>query len=316
MATRPIIYKYPLDLTGHQPNNLVIGEPQTLPEGQNRAVVPNYGAFYAESLKVRDAVSGLLLVPHEQFLAVQLYQEATEKTGLEVCAVVVVIDPTVSAEVELEYQAIGGEFSYSVSNLREMLDSLDLDARPVLWGDLIGRPGQFPPAPHLHDAGDLYGFEYLVEGIDSIRHAILVGQEAALGELRQYITLVEGRVEEFQVRCLDAERRLYILENEKLFETHLSTINAHELQRLDLGFDQLTNASFLGPVQIVALTESVFEDLGEGLTELTATYQAHLTPTAHQETPASIGYSQLENGPYASLAAIRTQSEIAVNFLQ
>lgn len=195
MGTRPIIYKYPLDLTGHNPNNLVLGEPKKLPDGLNRAVVPNYGAFFTESLRVREVSSGRLLVPKEDYQAVQLYQEATQKSGLEVCAVIVVTNESVDSDIEVDYQAIGGEFSYSVSGLRNLLDDLDLDSRPVRWGDVLGKPNAYPPAPHLHDAGDLYGFEYLVEAIDSLRHAIMVGQEAALDELRDYIAVLEGRID-------------------------------------------------------------------------------------------------------------------------
>lgn len=195
MGTRPIIYKYPLDLTGHNPNNLVLGEPKKLPDGLNRAVVPNYGAFFTDSLRVREVSSGRLLVPKEDYQAVQLYQEATQKSGLEVCAVVVVTNTSVDSDIEIDYQAIGGEFSYSVSGLRNLLDDLDLDSRPVRWGDVLGKPNAYPPAPHLHDAGDLYGFEYLVEAIDSLRHAIMVGQEAALDELRDYIAVLESRID-------------------------------------------------------------------------------------------------------------------------
>ncbi|MBE0438315.1 MAG: hypothetical protein IBX57_00915 [Gammaproteobacteria bacterium] len=198
MANKPLIFKFPLDLTGKSPDNLVMGEPHTLPTGQlNRAVVPNYGAFFSESLVVTDADTGIPLVPHEQFKAVQLYQEATLKSGLEVCSVVLVTDPNVSSNILIDYQAIGGEFSYSVIALRIMLDELNLDERPVQWGDVLGKPLYFPPSPHLHDAGDIYGFEYLVEVLERIRYAILVGNEAALLELRQYIEGVEDEIKSF-----------------------------------------------------------------------------------------------------------------------
>jgi hypothetical protein len=303
MSTRPIIYKYPLDLTGHQPNNLVIGEPQTLPTGRNRAIVPNYGAFYAASLVIRDAASGTTLVPRSQFMAVQLYQEATERTGLEVCAVVVITDPTVSSEVLIDYQAIGGEFSYSVSNLRDMLDSLDLDSRPVLWGDVVGRPGQFPPAPHLHDAGDLYGFEYLVESIDSLRHAIMVGQESALGELRQYITLVEGNVVELQARCISAETRLFNLENQNTFSNHIYTTNPHQLTANQLALDGLVNAPYLSLNSVIGTGQEFIEWLISGSETIEQDYLEHIgNRLVHEETADTFGLLNVQNGSYMQLA--------------
>lgn len=202
MSSKPIIVKYPLDLTGNNPNNLVLGEPHELPDGTNRAIVPNYGAFYAESLAVKDADSGEYLQPREQFKAVQLYQEATEVTGLEVTTVVVVTDPLVSKNIEIDYQAVGGEFSHSVTALRNMLSDLDLDERPIKWGDIIGKPDAFPPAPHLHDAGDLYGFEYVVSALEQVYHGIIIGDEASHDEIRQYIHLVEQAIRAL-VQALD-----------------------------------------------------------------------------------------------------------------
>ncbi len=251
MGTRPIIYKYPLDLTGNSPNNLVLGEPHTLSPGVNRAVVPNYGAFFSESLVVREKGTGRVLVPREEFKAVQLYQEATSQTGLEVTAALVITSEEVGDEIEIDYQAIGGEFSYSVTGLREILDDLDLDSRPVRWGDMLGKPGQFPPAPHLHDAGDLYGFEYLVESIDRLRHAIMMGQEAALDELRQYIAHLETRLDE-EVQSKNDIKTLFNqwYEEKKLNEAfgyHLEdSANPHQVTRQQLGLQSLpVNESLL-----------------------------------------------------------------------
>lgn len=257
MGTRPIIYKYPLDLTGRNPNNLVLAEPHTLAPGVNRAFVPNYGAFYSESLVVRDLGTGLPLIPHEQYVAVQLYEEATQLTGLEVCTVIVVTDSNVSDLVDIDYQAIGGEFSYSVSALREMIDGLDLDERPVIWGSILGTPNAFPPAPHLHDAGDLYGFEYLVEALDGISFAILTGNEVRFEELRQFVIagLEHGGLEKSSSQdAIDGERDdvyltplkmrqafdvwvegLTTTDPEELFNQHMEQTNPHGTNATHLG---------------------------------------------------------------------------------
>ena len=183
MPSRPLIYKYPLDLTGVNLNNLVTAEPHTLPAGTNRAIVPNYGAFYSETVIIREVSSGIVLTPVQHYKATQLYQEATESSGKEVCAVIVITDESITSDIEVTYQAVGGEFSYSVKALRDMLDTLDLDERTVVWGDVLGTPSVFPAAPHLHDAGDLYGFEYLVEALESIRSAIIANNEVPVEQL-------------------------------------------------------------------------------------------------------------------------------------
>lgn len=236
MARRPEIIKYPLDLTGVNPNNLVRSEPHTLPAGTNRAIVPNYGAFYADSVIIRDANSGVILKPREQFKAVQLYQEATEKTGQEVCAVLVVTDTSITSDIEVTYQAIGGEFSYSVYALRQMLEDLDLDERPVVWGDVIGKPAAFPPAPHLHDAGDLYGFEYLVAALEQVYHGILVGDEAAHDAIRQYIDHVEQ-----VMRALNAATRRDL--TNALNDHKGDYSNSHNVTKAQVGLGSVANYS-------------------------------------------------------------------------
>lgn len=267
----PLIYKYPLDLTGINPTNLVLREVHTLPAGTNRAIVPNHGGYYSRSLVVRDMDSGNVLIPKEQFKAVQLYQEATEKTGLEVTSVVVVTDPNVSSNISIDYQAVGGEFSYSVLSLREMITDLDLDARPVAWGSLLGKPNGFPPAPHLHDAGDLYGFEYLVEAIDSVRRAILLGNEAVTDELIRRINTLDSKIlppatlaeaiagvrddvvltPRVAMAAFFQWNTIYLGE---AFYEHMATGNPHGVTPEQIGLGNVVNISFL---ELLGLADSL-----------------------------------------------------------
>lgn len=185
MGTKPLLFKYPLDLTGDAPTNLIINEPHTLGSDAKRAFVPNCGPFYTDSVKIVDAVSGEPLTPVTQYKILQPYQEASIRTGLDVASVIWINDKTVSTEVLVTYQVVGGEFSWSVYALQEMIDNLDLDNREVAWNDIIGKPALYPPTPHLHDLGDTYGWEYIGQQLEGIRDAILTGDAAAHDELRQ-----------------------------------------------------------------------------------------------------------------------------------
>lgn len=196
MATTPIVLKYPFDKTGTNPNNLVMRELHTLPSGGNRAIVPWHGPFYATSVEILDTQTGKGLQPGLQFQAVEMYQEATQKTGKEICAALVITDPTVSDEVELKYQVVGGEFSYSTDGLLQMLENANLDERPVKWGDIISKPTAFTPAPHLHDIGDTFGWEYIIEALEQVRYAIRTGDDAAHEALRDYIDHVQEEMED------------------------------------------------------------------------------------------------------------------------
>lgn len=184
--SNPVI-RYPLDLTGLAPTNLVAGEPHSIPSNGNRVFVPNYGPFYVKSLKVRRASNGQLLTRGTHYKAAQLFIDATLKVGQEICTVIVITDNTIGNDFTIDYQVLGGDYSSSVTAIEQMIDSLSIDNRSVDYGQLIGKPEQFPPAPHPHDVGDLYGFEYLCAMLESIRRAILYGDEASHTAIYQYV---------------------------------------------------------------------------------------------------------------------------------
>lgn len=189
----PLVLKYPLDLTGNNPNNLVLGEPHAMKRRNVRAVATNYGPFFTAGLKVYDANNPMVpLIPGDpasggQYVAAELYEEASRRSGKEVCAVIVITDTSVGDNILLDYQVVGGEFSSSVSAIADLVTALQLDDRPVKWADILGKPNAFAPAHHLHDIGDVYGFEYVVDALERVRSAILMGDVASHDEIYRYI---------------------------------------------------------------------------------------------------------------------------------
>lgn len=231
MPTQPLVLKYPLDLTGNHPNNRILREPHILPNGIHRAIVPKYGAFYTRSLVVREVVSGEILTPRMDYHAIQMHQEATIKSGLEVCMAVVVINTEIDSSIEIDYQAVGGDYTFSVNAMQTVIETLDLDQRPVNWGDLIARPLEFPPAPHIHDAGDLYGFEYLIDAIDRLRDAYLLTSGCAASH-------TGCALEELRDWGHDLDRRI----SEVAFNGHrIERAHAHGLSRTHLGLGNLAS---------------------------------------------------------------------------
>jgi hypothetical protein len=286
-----IILKYPEDPTGVNPNNLVINEPHDLGPARNRAFVPNYGSYFTESMIVTEAVTGRVLTKGVHYIAAQLQQDATLAMDKEICAVVVVIDENVRDSLLFTYQVVGGVFSTSAAALATLIEALDIDEREVEWGGLIGIPTAFPPAPHLHDIGDVYGFEYLVEALDALRNAILIGDESAHDELRQYINYQDG-LAIASIADLRAD-----------FEGHEnSRNNPHAVNKTQVG---------LGSVQDYGIATTQEAQAGivnnkymtplrtyEAIIQLTTgPLNAHLTNMSnpHQTTKAQVGLGVVEN---------------------
>lgn len=188
------ILRYPLDLTGTSPDNFVEAEVRELPNHRNRAIVLSNGAFYSDSLVIYDHITGERLTKKTQFIAAQLVEAATVRSGKEVCSVIIITDPAISNQIRVDYQAVGGPYILNVDALVDMVSTLDLDNRPITWGAIIGKPDLFPPGHHLHDAGDVFGFEYMVLALEEIRKAILMGDIASHDELRAYTKDVEDRL--------------------------------------------------------------------------------------------------------------------------
>lgn len=228
----PLINKYPLDLTGRSPDNLVTGERHTLVDNSRdemRVFVPNHGAFYTDTIVVRD-ISGSKLRPNDDFIATYLYEEATKRSGLEVCAALVVLNPNVPSEVSIDYQTVGGEFATSTAALEQVLQTLEDDDRPVVWGDIIGKPSEYPPGEHLHALWELYGFEYLVVQLERVVQAIVVGDQSIHDEVRAY------------VRELHQEGKDYTDALDRRFQDHqANSTNPHNVTKAQVGLGLVDN---------------------------------------------------------------------------
>lgn len=187
------ILKYPLDLRGTSATNRVVDEVHTVSEEGARLIIPNYGPFYTKNLVVKNYATGETLVPREQWKAAQLYQEAVQRTGEEVCAVIIITDPAItSSQFSITYQVVGGKFSRAVPVIQDLIEDLEIDEREVMWGDILAAPEAFPPVSHLHDAGDLYGFEYLTAALEQIHQAILIGDAEEHNVIIGYIEAREA----------------------------------------------------------------------------------------------------------------------------
>lgn len=287
----PIVIKYPLDLTGKSPNNLVLGEIHDLPAGVNRAIATNYGPFYTQKLVVRELPSGKVLTPNVQYKAVQLYEEATMRSGLEVCAIIVITDTAVANKVELDYQVVGGEFSSSVTAIQQLIEALDLDSRPVSWAEVLAKPSAFPPSEHLHDIGDVYGFEYVVAALEAIRQAILQGDEATHEELRKYADK------------LSSDQDAKTAQLKTAMDAHINNVNnPHQTTKTQVG---------LGSVENLPLATQAQAEAGQSnqayMTPLTVAQaiakqvlvplNAHIarTDNPHQVTKTQVGLSNVTN---------------------
>lgn len=164
----PSIIRYPYDSSGTALTNRITNEIHTVPRSRNRAFALVEGPFYGESVVVTWVSTNQQLVRNVDFELLYLHQEATVKTAKAVYCICRLINPDVVGDVSVDYQVVGGQYSSNFAAIQMVLDSLNLDTRPVAWQNIIGLPVEFPPSPHLHHAAELYGMEHVVEALNQI----------------------------------------------------------------------------------------------------------------------------------------------------
>ena len=241
MATTPL-YVFALDKTGTNAENLVSGEIHSPPPRQIRPVAPKYGPYFTESLKLYDNATNRLLVRDTDYLCVELLQDAAAMYGKEICSLILIINATVSNNIRVSYQVLGGLYSNNTQALVDFMNSLALDSRPVAWPDVINKPDLFIPADHLHDIDDVYGFEYVTSMLERIRQAILLGTTE---ELQQLITYIDQAI---------AAASATTSANATTLNSHISNIsNPHADTKAQIGLGSVINLGLATQTDIASL---------------------------------------------------------------
>lgn len=210
--------KLDLDITGANVNNRIVNEPHTLSGSTYRAVSPKLGPFFSETLQVRDGVTLLQRGVHYQ--VVELHQEATLTYGQEISSVILIIAASVSSNVTVTYQALGGHYAYSNDSIARVYEAVIADSRPIGWENIFNKPTEYPPTIHRHLLDDVYGFEPVVDGLERIKRAVTMGQtDVILSIVNNLIGDIEcsklGKV--FPVnKILNYDHFLYFMSQHKL----------------------------------------------------------------------------------------------------
>lgn len=329
----PLIVRYPLDPTGTSTNNLVSGEIQNLTPNRNvRAIATLYGAFFTESLVVTDTSNNKVLTPGTQYYAAEMYELPTARYGKEICAVILITDATVSNQVSLTYQALGGPYGTSATAIISQIENLQLDTRPVAWGDILDRPSEFPPAFHLHDIGDVYGFEYLVHAIDRVRDAIEVGDTYQFDQIYSYIDHVNS-VLEGEIDSNFTAFQAHLSDYTNPHRTTAAQVGAYTTAQSDANLTAATTpinnallaheSNYQNPHQVTAAQVGAYTiaQTTSAINTAQAAVQANLTAhttnyqNPHQTTAAQVGaYTTAQVD--AKLAALQAALTPATAFVQ
>ena len=190
------VWKYGLDLTGKNPDNLVSGEIHTVPLDNQYAFATGYGPFYSDSVKVTVKDTGVVLTQGVDYECLYLYADATQASGKPVTAVIHILNKSINADLLVDYQVVGGPYSSNAYALEELIALLEIDNRSVSWENIANKPLTFPPAPHLHAATDLYGLEWVVDAIHELTSAVLLGDTASHDQIYLRMATIKKQLQD------------------------------------------------------------------------------------------------------------------------
>lgn len=188
----------PLDITGQARSNLIDGEEHAPAAGASRLILPRYGAFFATTLVVVNALTQAP-VPKTAYKVADVWAKATEESSQTVVTAIV-LNATAPASVAITYQAYGGPGSRNAQVLLDWFHTkLSGQSDTLDFADLKDFPKKVEPAEHVHLASHIYGMEYVVDAINRVVEAVKVGGQDSRTHAR---ALIASRVKQLHDRTM------------------------------------------------------------------------------------------------------------------
>lgn len=259
MSTAKQYKRYPLDLTGNHPDNRVMAEVHSITP-QERIFNVMAGAFYTESVQI--TYLGEQLKAHEDFRFHRVVEDATRQSGKDVAMLIEITDKAISGDIEVRYQAVGGEFQNIHESLVEMLENYKHDARGTFYKDIIEKPRFFEPVRHLTSIYDIYGLNPIAGPLNELvsiaRHRATKENSSLLIRLHR----IEQMIHDADLGNLDLSG-IANLRNE--LNQVKKQVAAADITALTQSFNALKSAL---ESQISGLTEKVDAALPRAITEV------------------------------------------------
>lgn len=259
MSTAKQYKRYPLDLTGNHPDNRVMAEVHSITP-QERIFNVMAGAFYTASVQI--TYLGEQLKVHEDFRFHRVVEDAIRQSGKDVAMLIEITDKSVSGDIEVRYQAVGGEFQNIHESLVDMLENYKHDARGTFYKDIIEKPRFFEPVRHLTSIYDIYGLNPITGPLNELvsiaRHRATKENSSLLIRLHR----IEQMIHDADLGNLDLSG-IANLRNE--LNQVKKQVAAADITELTQSFNALKSAL---ESQISGLTEKVDAALPRAITEV------------------------------------------------
>ena len=299
---------YPVDYSGNAVSNKILNENITLSLPSNtryRAFTPVNGPYFLNSIAIKDLTSNQTLTK-SQYVPFFLIQAATAKTSTAgaVYSVIIITDSSVSNNLAITYQTIGGDYVGDYANIVNLVNLAINDTRSVDWDNITNHVMTYDAAYHTHDLTSLNDLDILTLTIEKLCTAVTLGDTIAQDSLLAYADkLVNSYVS--------------ILNNLALPGTplgnHINSTTAHSYTAASFGLGNVSNYAVATASDVLLGTSSsLYVTLDNAKlminNNLNGGINAHILNVSnpHNLTKAQVGLGYLYNYGIATLADIIT----------
>ena len=228
----------PEDWVGDKPSNLIVNELHSPVPGKLRLVLPNFGAFYKESLVVTDVVSGDEVT--EGIIMGDPYVPAHSLSGKDAYSCFL-IDDRVPPAFTISYQGVGGVQSRNALEIAEWLhERMQERSGSLTFSELTDFPFAVEPKDHQHLLGHVFGLEYVTDQLKRLKEQLT---NAPVDYLEECFSKAKLYLEQTLLRSKTTVEGI-VTTAWREFEKEMSLFN--------LGIDLLRNHSLLGDVGVLA----------------------------------------------------------------
>lgn len=165
-----MLQRYPYDPTGRSLDNLVRTERHVVTIDGNNVFFPRYGAYFNDSLVVKQGEKTLVL--NQDYQLSFFWQDATIQVGKPISLGFNFINDKIIGEIQIDYQVVGGEWAGSVEAIEQLKQNPPDKHRNVFWDEVIGKPEAWQPTRHIHHVNDVYGLTPLVLAVEEMKRSL------------------------------------------------------------------------------------------------------------------------------------------------
>ena len=198
------VQRYQRDPTGVDPANRVENELHTLPTTV-KLIDPAYGYFYADSVEIF-SLNTQTSIPSDQYTFTEYFEKESFETGKKIYGSILLLDDTLTGDILLTYQALGGINSKSTQNVLDVYYDRLQELEVVDYSALEDKPTKFKPTTrHYHPSTIIYDIGKAAKQLDGIKEALLVGSLPSVKAVMDYIDKIIASIEQSSLVYLDSE---------------------------------------------------------------------------------------------------------------